>query len=475
MPPFFARLLRPLLTRALDAAGAGKRWAGQPRVVNLNQDLLGGATVAAQRAAYFARNNPNVAASISAIVANSVGVGIKPRSAHPDPTIRDQLHRLWNQWERGADASGRPGGFYAQQALAVRAMIEGGESFARLRTRTPADGLPVPLQVELIARDQVPTTQWADLRPGGAIRSGIEFDADGRRVAFWMLPFNPNDPTLPMLAPTWQPTRIPAEDVTHMFRDLVENQLRGLTWLAPVLLRCRELDQYEDAALVRAKVSAMLMGFIVNKDAENAAWKPTADNEVPALEPGVLAPLNNGESVEFSNPPDDRNYTDFTKNHLRAIAVGIGCTYFQASGDLKEANYSSLRGGLVEFRRQMEQLQHLVIVPQFCEPVWRRFVTLAVMSGAVDAPDFFKDPEPYLSAEWLPPAWDWVDPMKDVQAEIEAINAGLKSRAQSVAETGADVEDVDRQIAADHAREKQLGLSFSAPASDVPPQTAENP
>lgn len=472
---FLSRLFKPLVTRALDAAGGGKRWANQPRIIALNQDLLGGATVAAQRASYFARNNPNVAAAIASIVGNAVGTGIKPRSTHPDAAVRNRLHELWDQWERVADASGRPGGFYAQQALAVRAMIEGGESFARLRTQPPDAGLPVPLQIELIARDQVPTNQWMDLRPGGAIRSGIEFDANGRRVAFWMLPFNPNDPTLPMLAPTWQPTRIPAEDVLHMFRDLVENQLRGLTWLAPVLLRCRELDQYEDAALVRAKVSAMMAGFILNKDAENPTWKAPPGTDTPSLEPGMLVPLNPGESVEFTNPPDDKNYTDFTKNHLRAIAVGIGCTYFQASGDLKEANYSSLRGGLVEFRRQMEQLQHLVIVPQFCDPVWRRFVTLAVMSGAIDAPDFFTNPEPYLAADWLPPAWDWVDPKKDIEAEIEAINAGLKSRAQSVAETGADVEDVDEQIAADHAREQRLGLSFTAPRLAVPPQVPENP
>ena len=189
-----------------------------------------------------------------------------------------------------------------------------------------------------------------------------------------------------------------------------------MTWLAPVLLRCRELDQYEDAALVRAKVAAMLMGFLINGDGENSALQPKATGETPTLEPGTLAPLNPGETVTFTNPPDDKNYTEFTKNHKRDIAVGLGCTYFQLSGDLKDANYSSLRGGLVEFRRQIEQLQHLVIVPQFCDPVWRRFVTLAVMSGAIEAPDFFTNPEPYLAADWLPPSFDWVDPKKDIEA-----------------------------------------------------------
>lgn len=462
------RTLGKFITRSLDAAGGGKRWGSAPRVINLNSDMLAGATVAAQRAAYFARNNPNVAAGVAALVSNAVGTGIKPRSKHPDPAVRNALHALWERWERVADASGRAGGFYAQQALAVRAMIEGGESFARLRARPADDGLPVPFQVELIARDQVPATQWQEERPGNPIRAGIEFDALGRRIAYWVLPFNPNDPTMPILPPAWQPTRVPAEDMLHMFRELVENQLRGLTWLAPVLLRVKELDQYEDAALVRAKVAAMLAGFIVNKDDTNGAWKPQPGADTPTLEPGLLVPLNPGESVEFTDPPDDANYEEFTKNHLRAIAAGLGCTYFQVSGDLKDANYSSLRGGLVEFRRSVEQLQHLVIVPQLCAPVWQRFVTLAVMSGAIDAPGFFQDPEPYLSAEWLPPAWDWVDPLKDIQAEIESINAGLKSRAQSVAEAGQDVEALDAQIAADRAREQGLGLSFADPKGAAP-------
>ncbi len=472
------RALGGIWTRSLDAAGGGKRWGGSTRMVNLNADMLAGATIAAQRAAYFARNNPNVAAAINALVSNAVGTGIKPRSRHPDPAVRNALHVLWERWERVADAGGRAGGFYGQQALAVRAMIEGGESFARLRARRPEDALPVPFQVELIARDQVPATRWQEIRPGNPVRAGIEFDTLGRRVAYWVLPFNPSDPTMSVLAPTWEPRRVPAEDMLHLFRELVENQLRGLTWLAPILLRVKELDQYEDAALVRAKVAAMLAGFIVNKDDNNPAWQQQG-TETPTLEPGVLVPLNPGETVEFTNPPDDKNYDVFTKNHLRAIAVGLGCTYFQASGDLKDANYSSLRGGLVEFRRTIEQLQHLVIVPQFCDPVWRRFVTLAVMSGAIDAPGFFADPEPYLSAEWLPPAFDWVDPLKDIRAEIESIDAGLKSRAQSVAEAGYDVEALDAQIAADRAREQRHGLSFTAPKATPPAhdgaQTTEAP
>jgi capsid protein len=74
----------------------------------------------------------------------------------------------------------------------------------------------------------------------------------------------------------------------------------------------------------------------------------------------------------------------------------------------------------------------------------------------------------YLACGWLPPKWDWVDPLKDARAEIEQIEAGLKSRTQALAERGYDAEQVDAEIAADQAREKSLGLSFGSAAASAP-------
>jgi capsid protein len=58
-----------------------------------------------------------------------------------------------------------------------------------------------------------------------------------------------------------------------------------------------------------------------------------------------------------------------------------------------------------------------------------------------------------------------VDPLKDANAEIAQIEAGLKSRTQAIAERGYDAEQVDREIAAERARERALGLDFRRPGS----------
>jgi capsid protein len=72
--------------------------------------------------------------------------------------------------------------------------------------------------------------------------------------------------------------------------------------------------------------------------------------------------------------------------------------------------------------------------------------------------------------------------LKDRKAEIEAIEAGLKSRSDVIESEGYDAEEVDRRIAADHAREEELGLKFgraattrAEPAAEVEPEDRGRP
>lgn len=465
------RFFNTIRRRSFDAASGGRRWEGARTVDNLNASILASATTAARRAGYYARNNSWAASGINSIVANSVGTGIRPRSKHPSAAVRAALHSAWDRWCAGADVAGLVD-FYGMQALAVRAMVESGESFVQLVTR-PADGGRVPLQLRILDREQVPLDRFADL-VSNRCRAGIEFDEDGRRVAYQVLPHRPGDPFMPLIGNGYDTIRVPAEDLIHLFQPLESGQLRGITWLAPCLLRMADLDAFEDASLVKSKVAALFAGFIVDPQgtAAGQAGNGTTLNGVLQLgmEPGSLIPLPSGADIRFSEPADTADYTAFTKSHIRAIAAGLGVPYEAVSGDLEGVSYSSVRAGLVEFRRRIEQLQWTVIIHQLCRPVWERFVTLAILSGTIDAPDFEADPAPYLAAEWLPPKFDYVDPSKDIAAEVAAINAGLKARSQAIAERGYDSEAVDAEIAADREREQRLGLRFpvDAPAAPTP-------
>jgi lambda family phage portal protein len=459
MRNLFQKLLGLGNTRSFDAAGGGRRWESARTIDGLNATILAGATTAARRAGWYARNNPWVTTAVDSLVGNVVGAGIKPQSTHPDRAVRETLQALWLRWTDHADAGGLAD-FHGLQSLAVRAMIESGENFARLRV-SPEVGSSVPLSIELLDREQVPTDLHREIGGGARIRAGIEFNSAGHRVAYRVLPSRPGDSLGPL---RMDPVRVPAADCLHLFKPLAAGQLRGITWLAPVLLRLHELDQFEDASLVKAKVAALFTGFITDPDGTVGGLSGDNNSGVltVGMEPGSLIPLPPGADIRFSTPTEHDAYAPFVKNHLRAVAAGMGLPYELVSGDLEGVTYSSIRAGLIEFRRRVDQLQHNIVVYQFCRPVWERFVRLAVLSGVLPAHDFDKNPAAYLGCQWLPPKFDYVDPKKDVEAEILAIDAGLKSRTQAISERGYDAENIDAEIAADKERADALGLCFES-------------
>ncbi len=95
------------------------------------------------------RRNAWAQAALDAFVSNAVGTGIKPQSLSGDEAFKTAVQSLWRDWTDEADAAGLTD-FYGLQALACRAMLEGGECLIRLRPRRPDDGLCVPLQLQLL-------------------------------------------------------------------------------------------------------------------------------------------------------------------------------------------------------------------------------------------------------------------------------------------------------------------------------------
>ncbi|MBU6956086.1 phage portal protein [Hahella sp. HN01] len=482
---WFARLRKGLFGQTAptyDGVGGGRRalaWqVGNPGAVAalaFTQNEL------RAKSRDLARRNVWAAAGVEAYVANAIGVGVKPQSLVKDPRLREAIHELWRDWSEDADAAGLTD-FYGLQALVCRAMLEGGECLVRLRYRRPEDDLPVGLQLQVLEPEHLDPTLNQDLPNGHTVRAGIEFDRLGRRVAYHLYRTHPGDG---LLAPASGATdletvRVPATEILHVFRPLRPGQIRGEPWLARALVKLNELDQYDDAELVRKKTAAMFAGFITRIGPEdNLMGEGAPDGQGAALaglEPGALQILEPGEDIKFSQPADvGASYADFMRQQFRAVAAAMGITYEMLTGDLTQVNYSSIRAGLLEFRRRCEAIQHGVIVHQLCRPIWRAWMTQAVLEGALQAPDFANHRRDYLAVKWVPQGWQWVDPKKEFDALIVAIRAGLLSRSEAISAFGYDAETIDREIAADNARADELGLAFdsdprpSATAPDAAP------
>jgi lambda family phage portal protein len=455
----------PVAVRArLEGAMSQRRLRGwQPPLENINSLVASGGPRLLARSRELVVTNGYAANACEAFASNLVGDGIKPSSLIEDPDLRDQVQRLWLAWTDEADADGLTD-FYGLQAMVAREMFVAGECFVRLRPRRAEDGLLVPLQLQLLQSEMLPFDATKTAPNGNRIRCGIEFDAIGRRQAYHFRRRHPGDSTDQGMV-TSETVRVPAQDVLHIYRPIDAGQIRGLPHVAPAMVRLFLLDQYDDAELDRKKTAAMFAGFITKTAPEEQLMgeiEATDDSGATAsLEPGTLQVLLPGEDVKFSSPADvGGGYEAFQYRTLLSVSASLGLPYHLVTGDVRQANYSSLRAELVEFRRRVEHLQHGVIAHQLCRPVWARWLETAVLSGALDLPDFARFPARYRPVNWIPPRWDWVDPLKDIQAQVLAMEAGIISRRKVVEATGYDVEEIDRENAADARRAGDMGLHY---------------
>jgi len=438
-----------------------KGW--NPPLENINALVASGGPRLLARARELVVTNGYAANACEAFAANLVGDGIKPSSLIEDTALRDRVQRLWLAWTDEADADGLTD-FYGLQAMVAREMFVAGECFVRLRPRRSEDGLTVPLQLQLLQSEMLPFEKTETAANGNRIRCGIEFDAIGRRVAYHFRRRHPGDSTDQRVAVP-DTVRVPAEDVLHVYRPIDAGQIRGLPHVAPAMVRLFLLDQYDDAELDRKKTAAMFAGFITKTAPEDPMMgEGAADLDgaaIASLEPGTMQVLLPGEDVKFSSPADvGGGYEAFQYRTLLAVSASLGLPYHLVTGDVRQANYSSLRAELVEFRRRIGQLQHGVIVHQFCRPIWARWLEAAVLSGALVLPGNASATGLFRAVQWIPPRWDWVDPLKDIQAQVLAMEAGITSRRKVVEATGYDVEEVDRENAADARRAADLHLSY---------------
>lgn len=402
------------------------------------------------RARLYVRDNPYANRIVRIRAAHEIGYGITLRSATGDDATDKIVQALWDEWVAQSDANGQLD-FYGQQALAARTRSEGGEVLVRLRrlTRDAARmrGMRVPLTLEVIEADYLDDSKTEVLGGGGRIVQGVEYARDGQRAAYHLFLDHPGE--MVTINSLGQTQRVPARDVLHIYRIDRPGQARGVTDFAPVLLRLANLDAYEDAALEKARIEACLTAFVTaNSDPSKGPLASAAQSGGGADTPrtvsfgsGMVNYLRPGEAVDTVNPTGPGQFEPFALHHLMAICVGAGVTYDQGTGDLRQANFSSLRAGKIDLKRIVEQDQWHMWVPRLCIPVWKAFVDMAVLSGMLP------ERSGGYPVKCSPPPMEMVDPSRELPAVISAMRAGLLPPQEAIGERGGDWRDTVRQYA----------------------------
>ncbi len=259
------------LQRAYEAASPRDTWKPRRGGASAQADHFADATMLRTKARALVQNVPYIASSMDALVANVIGTGIVPRFTGPQAV---KLNKLMAEWADVCDADGRLD-FYGMQACGYRAEEQDGEVLVRLRPRRMEDRLPVPLQLQLLEIDWLDSTKNsgiggnAGVAPGNVVIEGIEYDSLGKVAAYWLWDQHPGDATVLRGARNFS-KRVPATSIIHLFDPKRPGQGRGITRLAPVIPRTRDMQLYEDAELARKNLESRL-SVVVSGDASMLA------------------------------------------------------------------------------------------------------------------------------------------------------------------------------------------------------------
>lgn len=334
--------------------------------------------------------------------------------------------------------------FYEAAALALETMATDGEAFLRIFRGYPNR---FGFALQFVDADQVDETLNRSRSAGvNEIRMGVEVDRLGRPVGYHVRELAGEDPLRPQVT-----TFVPAADMIHLFRRRRANQVRGITWFHRVLYQMRMMNGFVEASLIRERLSASAMGFLVRKEGTGGeiseSEKDEDGNPIPKtidVNPGTFEELDPGVEIQEWNPQGaPANYGEFMKNGERWLASGLSVNYNALANDFEGVNYSSMRSGLQIEREVWKMLQKIMTRGLF-DRVFGVFVEMASLVDSIAIPNAL--PSRLRPAAWTPRGWDWVDPLKDAQATLLEISAGLNSRTRALREKGVEVEDVMKEL-----------------------------
>ncbi|HEY4360090.1 MAG TPA: phage portal protein [Bryobacteraceae bacterium] len=405
---------------------------------------------------------------------NVIGSGIVPHFLHPDPNTRKTIQAAWDSWIQTADYDGIDS-FYGLQTLAAMELFAAGEVFVRFHTRR--DG---GFTIQLIESEQLNEFRnIAMTSDGHVIKMGIVFDQEDRRLGYDLWAVNPYD-TVVVTEGVGQYIFVPADEMLHVMRRTRAGQLRPVGGhMSSSLILLQQIEKYCEAERLRKEMAACFAVFITKLTLDDQVLPPDntitpssdpmmSGKEESLIQPGTAQYLLPGEDVKFSEPPESGDFSSFMSQQLHLFAAAVGVTYEQLTNDFSKVNFSSIRAGVLEFRRAVEQYQANIIVHQMLEPIKKRWMKESVLNGSLVLPeDYFVDPAPYEAAKWVAPGWNWVNPKDEVDAYQTAVRAGFISRTQVVREQGFDPEIIDAQQAEERKRAAELGIIYDSDPNKV--------
>lgn len=456
----------PIAKRRYDGAQMGRLFSDfQATQRSADSEIRYSLKTLRDRCRDLSRNNEYARRYLHLVRTNVIGergITLQMKAVNANGTLdaiaNQQIEREWARWSRIGNCSvdGKLS-FVDAQALAVEGMARDGECLIRM---VNYPGSPGRIALEFLEPDLLDEEKNERAPNGNEIRMGVEFDKYRRPVAYHLLTSHPGDYQFTQY--NRRTERVEAENIIHLFLPDRAQQTRGTPWMSTAITSLKMLHGYREAELVAARTAASKMGFFISRSGEGFVGDDTEDAVIPLTDasPGSFFQLPKDVEFQQWDPAHPTSaFADFERSILRGIASGLGVSYHSLANDLTQTSYSSIRQGAIEDRDFYRMIQQRLI-EHFVLPVFERWLLNAMTIGLVSLPiDKFE--KFYGAAQFRPRGFQWVDPQKEINAHVVALQNGLISMQDVANVYGRDVEEVFSQIARDKQLAEQFGLKMA--------------
>ena len=414
----------------------------------------------------LSRNNEYVRRYINLMKTNVVGshgiklqVRAKDKDQNLDYIANNIIESRWKRWIQASncDVSGRLS-WLDMQNLLVSTLFTDGEVLIQFIENADND---FKFAVNFLDCDLIDENK-SGYNGENEIRMGVEFDYKTRRpVAYYLFDKNPHEHYFVGGRNSSKSKRTSAENILHIFMPERPNQSRGYSPISSCLKELKMLHAYAEAELVASRVNASAMGFITTPSGDGYVGEDTAgDNFNPMMnvEAGTIQQLPSGSDFKkFDTSHPTTAFDPFIKSILRQISAGLNVSYNDLSMDYSSVNYSSLRQASLNDRDYYKTVQQFVI-NHFCKPVYESWLKMYLTSSDEQlSPLPMSKYNKFNDTVFIPRAFDWIDPLKEMNANVVGLKAGVVSLQDVVSKTGRDVEEHFEQL----QKEKKLAEDFN--------------
>lgn len=396
------------------------------------------------------RRNNTVAAGIGARFAdNVVGFGITPQAKTSSREWNVAAESYFREWAKIADYRQRLN-FWDMQRLVVESRLFDGEcGFVLVK-----NGQLQPVEAERIRNPQPMVDGVVD---------GIAVNPNGIKTGYYVHNRNKSSGTFDGT----EFTVVPADNFKHCANAIRFDQVRGVPDLAPCVDAIKDLGEYLEATLLKAKAEARRF-YVV----ENEAGAPmgltrryetsTVGQTLEKVETGEIHYLRKGEKInEVGSSTPGQQFDPFVEKNLRLIGAALGLPYEFVLLDFSEGSFSSSRAALLQTYRTFNTWQ-MWLTNCFLQPVWNWVIAKAIKDGAIpQAPVDSRGVSEWYRVQWQPPEFGWVDPQNEAQANLLKITAGASSLTQWAIKDGKDAEEIMEEKGRDIATAVRIAAEIN--------------